>query len=128
MKLMWTTEIQMKSRCDHCNYNCNLNTVVIIANLSLLKLWLQLRWSHLSFVCISVVQINFISRLILGMVKDKLNKLACSKHTCTGLHSSVGRGHGFKSPWSTEKNFSGSNLQLLKLWLQLQWSHLNFIR
>ena len=48
---------------------------------------LQLRWSHLHFIRIAAVQINFISRLIPVTDKDELDELVCSQHT--GLHSSA---------------------------------------
>jgi len=56
----------------------------------LLKLWLQLWWSHLHFMCISAVHIiPFYVSFLSWVIKYELNKLACSK--CMGLHSSVGR-------------------------------------
>ena len=66
--LKWTAGVQMKLRCEAPNFFQGVN-------LKLLKLLLKLRWSHLNFVCINVVQINIISRLILVTGKEELDKL-----------------------------------------------------
>ena len=70
---------------------------------------IQLRWSHIHFICIPAVHIipfcvSFLSRV------DELNKLACPQ--CMGLYSSAGRklqreywGLGFESCRSPEKTF-----------------------
>ena len=45
--------------------------------------------SHVNFICIPAVQMNFISRLIPVTGKDELDKFVCSQPV--GLHSAVGR-------------------------------------
>ena len=79
-------------------------------NSQLLKLILQLRWSNLHFICISTVQI--ISFYVSILSRVKMNSI------------------NWPAPYvwvSIARNlFSGLNLQLLKLRLQLRWSHLHF--
>ena len=82
--------------------NMRLNSICCTSRInSLLKLRLKLRLSHLNFICIHALQINFISRLLPVTGKDELDKLVCSQ--LMGLHCSVGRalqsyrrGHGFE--------------------------------
>ena len=74
---------------------------------------------------------SFHSVLFLSWVDELSMKLAWSP--CMGLHSSAGRalqhehrGHRFQSCWSPGIFFRAAS-QLLKLLLQLRWSHLHFI-
>ena len=48
-----------------------------LAILQLLKLRLQLRWSHLNFICFPAVQINFISRKLALVISKKIG--TCSE-------------------------------------------------
>ena len=66
------------------NYDYSCGLMFTIA-----KLRLQLYWSHLNFICIREVQINFTSCLIPVTGNDELDELVCCQHM--GLRSSVGR-------------------------------------
>ena len=74
--------VNNNSNTEHCSANAEavgsnpleaLNFFFVRAKI----LRLQLRWSHLNFIFIPAVQINFISCLIPVTGKDEADKLVC---------------------------------------------------
>ena len=88
-----------------------------------------------NLLCSSTHERNETQNEMMWMQQYQRNEMASSPGM--GLHSSAGRalqrkgrGYGFESHWSPPPHFfwgGGATLQLLKLQLQLRWSHIHFI-
>ena len=86
-------------------------------------------WSHLTFICIPAIQINFISRVIPVTGENEIDKLVCSKQM--GLHSSVDvvlqlslrRGDGFESRWGPGNYKCDDHISISSLIPQLKLIH-----
>ena len=97
---------------------------------NLVQKCVQLRWSNLHFICISAVHItsfyvSFLSRVKMNSVNWPAPNIwvfiAQLEEHCSANAEAMG-----SNPVEALKFFSGLNLQLPKLQLQLQWSNLHF--
>ena len=99
-------------------------------NLRLLKSQSQLRWSHLHFICMSVVHIIFIRFIPFTCRMNSINWPTANVWVFIAQlveHCSANAEAMDSNPVEAPKTFFGLNLRLLKSQLQLGWSHLHFI-
>ena len=83
INIMWTADIRMKWRCDHCSCDCDLSNhgfesrwspkTFFGLTLRLLKLQSQLRWSRLHCIGMSAVHVIFISSNNVQYIYKKLS-------------------------------------------------------
>ena len=107
MNIMWTADIPMKWRCDHCSW-----------------------WSHLHFVCMSAIHIIFTCFIPFTGTMNSINWPAPNVRVFTAQlveHCSANAEAMGSNPIEAPKTFFGLTLRLLKSQWQLRWSHLHFI-